>query len=219
MNLCDNKNLQILDLSNEINNKIKNISNIITQTTNYIEEEFKTNYLNFKENSIIPKFDDFYWDIKIRCEKINENIDKFKETISDIYKRTGSFDKLKDLLSFFDSKNKKGKDVLFNQQFFLKSNDLPNLNSNMAKIMSKKLNKSLGKVRSTSKNKFNGQYSQTGSTIRTKENANSKDKILLRNNQNGIDKYSKYGFKTMNSDSKLDSKNNMIKMYVLLRAI
>ena len=83
-------------------------------------------------------------------------------------------------------RTKKGKDVLFNQQFFLKSNDLPNLNSNMAKIISKKLNKSLGKVRSTSKNKFNGQYSQTGSTIRTKENANSKDKILLRNNQNGI---------------------------------
>ena len=210
MNLCDNKNLQILDLSNQINNKIKNISNLIIQTTNYVEEELKTNYLNFKENSIIPKFDDFYWDIKIRCEKINENIDKFKETISDIYKRTGSFDKLKDLLSFFDSKNKKGKDVLFNQQFFLKSNDLPNLNSNMAKIMSKKLNKSLGKVRSTSKNKFNGQYSQTGSTIKTRDNLSSKDKILLRNNQNGIDKYTKYGFKTMNSDSKLDSKNNMI---------
>ena len=210
MNLCDNKNLQILDLSNEINNKIKNISNLITQTTNYVEEELKTNYLNFKENSIIPKFDDFYWDIKIRCEKINENIDKFKETISDIYKRTGSFDKLKDLLSFFDSKNKKGKDVLFNQQFFLKNNDLPNLNANMAKIMSKKLNKSLGKVRSTSKNKFNGQYSQTGSTIKTRDNLSSKDKILLRNNQNGIDKYTKYGFKTMNSDSKLDSKNNMI---------
>ena len=210
MNLCDNKNLQILDLSNEINNKIKNISNLITQTTNYVEEELKTNYLNFKENSIIPKFDDFYWDIKIRCEKINENIDKFKETISDIYKRTGSFDKLKDLLSFFDSKNKKGKDVLFNQQFFLKSNDLPNLNSNMAKIMSKKLNKSLGKVRLTSKYKFNGQYSQTGSTIKTRDNLSSKDKILLRNNQNGIDKYTKYGFKTMNSDSKLDSKNNMI---------
>ena len=76
----------------------------------------------------------------------------------------------------------------------------------MAKIISKKLNKSLGKVRSTSKNKFNGQYSQTGSTIRTKENANSKDKILLRNNQNGIDKYTKYGYKTMNSDSKMELK-------------
>ena len=74
----------------------------------------------------------------------------FKETISDIHKRIGTFDKLKDLMSFFDSKNKKGKDVLFNQQYFIKMNDLPNLNSNMAKLMSKKLNKSLGKIRSTS---------------------------------------------------------------------
>jgi len=212
MNLCDNKNLQILDLSNQINNKIKNISNLVTQTTNYIEEELKKNYLNFKENSIITKFDDFYWDVKIRCEKFNENIDRFKETLSDIYKRTGSFDKLKDLLSFFDSKNNKGKDVLFNQQYFLKSNELSNLNSNMAKIMSKKLNKSLGKVRSTSKNKFNGTYSQTGSTIKTRENVNSRDKIILRNNQNGIDKYNKYGFKTLNSDSKLETKNIITKI-------
>ena len=206
MNLCDNKNLQILDLSNQINKKIKNISNIINQTTKNLIEEIQKNYLNFKENIINPKFDDFYWDIKIRCEKINENIDKFKETICDIYKRTGSLDKLKDLLSFFDSKNKKGKDVLFNQQYFIQNKDLPNLEQDIAKIMSKKLNKSFGKVRSTSKSKFNGQYSQTLSTIKTRENANSRDKILLRNKQNGIDKYNKYGFKTMNSDSKLETK-------------
>ena len=206
MNLCDNKNLQILDLSNQINKKIKNISNIINQTTKNLIEEIQKNYLNFKENIINPKFDDFYWDIKIRCEKINENIDKFKETICDIYKRTGSLDKLKDLLSFFDSKNKKGKDVLFNQQYFIQNKDLPNLEQDIGKIMSKKLNKSFGKVRSTSKSKFNGQYSQTLSTIKTRENANSRDKILLRNKQNGIDKYNKYGFKTMNSDSKLETK-------------
>ena len=205
MNLCDNKNLQILDLSNQINNKKKNISKIIKETTNYILEEFKTKYLNFNENSIIPKFDDYYWDVKIRCEKFNENIARFKETISDIHKRIGTFDKLKDLMSFFDSKNKKGKDVLFNQQYFIKMNDLPNLNSNMAKLMSKKLNKSLGKIRSTSKNKINGQYSNTASTFKTKDNLNSRDKIL-RNDKNGIDKYSQYGYKTLNSDSKIDTK-------------
>ena len=205
MNLCDNKNLQILDLSNQINNKKKNISKIIKETTNYILEEFKTKYLNFKENSKIPKFDDYYWDVKIRCEKFNENIARFKETISDIYKRIGTFDKLKDLMSFFDSKNKKGKDVLFNQQYFIKMNDLPNLNSNMAKLMSKKLNKSLGKIRSPSKNKINGQYSNTASTFKTKDNLNSRDKIL-RNDKNGIDKYSQYGYKTLNSDSKIDTK-------------
>ena len=205
MNLCDNKNLQILDLSNQINNKKKNISKIIKETTNYILGEFKTKYLNFKENSKIPKFDDYYWDVKIRCEKFNENIARFKETISDIHKRIGTFDKLKDLMSFFDSKNKKGKDVLFNQQYFIKMNDLPNLNSNMAKLMSKKLNKSLGKIRSTSKNKINGQYSNTASTFKTKDNLNSRDKIL-RNDKNGIDKYSQYGYKTLNSDSKIETK-------------
>ena len=207
MTLCDNKNLQILDLSNQINTRIKNISNLIDQTTNYILEEFKTNYLNFKENSIVTKFDDFYWDIKIRCDKFNENISRFKETISDIYKRNHSFDKLKDLLSFFDSKNKKGKDVLFNQQYFIKqNNDLTSINPDMGKLMSQKLNKSLRKIRSTSKNKFNGQYSNTASTFKTRDNANSKDKVILRNNQNGIDKYTKYGYKTMNSDSKIDLK-------------
>ena len=216
MNLCDNKNLQILDLSNQINTKIKNISNLITKTTDFIQDELKNKYLNFKENSVISKFDDFYWDIKIRCEKINENITRFKETISDIYKRNGSLDKLKDLLSFFDSKNNKGKDVLFNQQFFInKNNEIPNINDiNMAKLMSKKLTKSLGKVRTTSKNKFKGQYSQTGSTsnLKTLNNANSKDKIILRNSNNGIDKYNKYGYKTMNSDSKLELKNNNINL-------
>ena len=207
MNLCDNKNLQILDLSNQINTRIKNISNLIEQTTNYILGEFKTNYLNFKENSVVTKFDDFYWDIKIRCDKFNENISRFKETISDIYKRNHSFDKLKDLLSFFDSKNKKGKDVLFNQQYFIKqNNDLTSINPDMGKLMSQKLNKSLRKIRSTSKNKFNGQYSNTASTFKTRDNANSKDKVILRNNQNGIDKYTKYGYKTMNSDSKIDLK-------------
>ena len=218
MNLCDNKNLQILDLSNQINNRIKNISNLIDQTTNYILEEFKTNYLNFKENSIITKFDDFYWDIKIRCDKFNENISRFKETISDIYKRNHSFDKLKDLLSFFDSKNKKGKDVLFNQQYFIKqNNDLNSINPDMGKLISQKLNKSLRKIRSTSKNKFNGQYSNTTSTFKTRDNANSKDKVILRNNQNGIDKYTKYGYKTMNSDSKIDLKtiNNNINLDTL----
>ena len=207
MNLCDNKNLQIMDLSNQINNQIKNISNLITESTNNIMDQFKTNYLNFKENSSVPKFDDYYWDIKIRCEKINENINRFKETLIDIYKRNGSFDKLKDLLSFFDSKNNKGKDVLFNQQFFLKQNDLTNINTDIGKVMSKKLNKSLGKVRSSSKNKLKGQHSNTTSTFKTRDNMNSRDKIILRNNKNEIEKYDKYGFKTMNSDSKLDSKN------------
>ena len=105
---------------------------------------------------------------------------------------------------YLDSKNKKGKDVLFNQQYFIKMNELPNLNTNLVKVRSKKLHKSLGKVRSTSKNKFNGQYFQTGSTIKARE-GNSRDKILnnyyMLRNQNNLDKN---GFKTMNSESKIN---------------
>ena len=193
MNLCDNKNIDILKLSKEIGNKIKNISNIIEQTTNSMMEKFNNKYLFFDKNSQVPKFDDFYWDVKIRCDKFNENISKFKDTLYDIYKRNGSFDKLKDLLSFFDSKNNKGKDVLFNQQYFMQMNDLNNLNNeNMAKIITKKLFHSLKRVRSTSKNKFNGQYSQTNSSFKKKE-GNSRDKTLLNyklRNRKGIDRYS-----------------------------
>ena len=124
MNLCDNKNLQILEISNEINNKIANISNKIEEKTNFLKNEIKNNYLDFDTKNLTSKFDDFYWDIKMRCEKYNEHISHFKDIILDIYRRNGSFDKLKDLLSLFDSKNHKGKDVLFNQQFFIKMNDL-----------------------------------------------------------------------------------------------
>ena len=38
MNLCDNKNLQILDISNNINNKIKNMSKLIEDNTNLFKK-------------------------------------------------------------------------------------------------------------------------------------------------------------------------------------
>ena len=216
MNLCDNKNLQILDISNEINNKISNISNIIEQKTNLLIEKIKNDYLNFGPNGIISKFDDFYWDIKIRCEKYNEHIQQFKNTIFDIYKRNGSFDKLKDLLSLFDSKNHKGKDVLFNQEFFIKMNDLSNLKSDKFKN-SKNLFKSHGKIRSTSKNKI---YKQTSQNISMKsKDSKSNEKMKIRNNliNKGIDKYNnKYSNnnETKNSikrsNSNLYSKSNTL---------
>ena len=145
MNLCDNKNLQILEISNNINTKFKDISKLIEDTTKSFTEQIKKNYLNFY-NDIIAKFDDFYWDIKVRCEKYTDHILQFQNTIYDIYKRNGCLDKLKDLLSLFDSKNNKGKDVLFNQQFFMKMNDLSSLNTDVVKNMAKKLYFADGKI-------------------------------------------------------------------------
>ena len=121
MNLCDNKNLQIIDLTNKIKSKITNISDTIDKKTLDVSNQIKT-FLNF--DSIINKFDDFYWDVKLRTEKYNEYISSFKDTLLDIIKRNGNLEKLKDLISLFDSKNKKGKDVLFNQEYFIKMNDI-----------------------------------------------------------------------------------------------
>ena len=153
MNLCDNKNLQITEISNNINNKIVNMSKLIENNTNEFIESLKKNYLSF-DSEIIQKFDDFYWDIKVRCEKYNDHIVQFQSMIYDIYKKNGCLDKLKDLLSLFDSKNNKGKDVLFNQQFFIKMNDFSSLNTDVVKNMAKKLYISNGKIRTTSKGRL-----------------------------------------------------------------
>ena len=173
MNLCDNKNLQILEISNNINKKIKDMSKLIEDSTNSFTEQIKKNYLNF-DNEIIAKFDDFYWDIKVRCEKYTEHILQFQNTIYDIYKRNGCLDKLKDLLSLFDSKNNKGKDVLFNQQFFIKMNDLSSLNTDVVKNMAKKLYFANGKIRTTSKNKFASKTKFSPSGIQTEKKDESK---------------------------------------------
>ena len=206
MNLCDNKNLQILEISNEINNKITNISNKIKQNTLFFKEEIKNNYLDFDTENLTSKFDDFYWDIKIRCQKYNEHISHFKDTIYDIYKRNGSFDKLKDLLSLFDSKNHKGKDVLFNQQYFIKMNDLSaGLERN--KTISYSFFKAHGRKRSNSKKKLrqnsqNNTLKSKGSTIN--------DKTYFNNNKvnKGIDKYINKNLNINNTECKYIMKRN-----------
>ena len=187
MNLCDNKNLQILEISNNINKKIKDMSKLIEDTTNSFTEQIKKNYLNF-DNDIIAKFDDFYWDIKVRCEKYTEHILQFQNTIYDIYKRNGCLDKLKDLLSLFDSKNNKGKDVLFNQQFFIKMNDLSSLNTDVVKNMAKKLYFANGKIRTTSKNKVASKtkFTPSASLSEKKDDSKKTNKSLGKVKSNNI---------------------------------
>ena len=217
MNLCDNKNLQILDLSNDINNKIANISNLIEQKTNELKGQIK-NYLNF-DNNIISKFDDFYWDVKMRCEKYTEHISQFRNIVCEIIKKNGNLDKLKDLLSLFDAKNHKGKDCLFNQQFFIKMNDISSLSPEQNKSISKKkLYMASGRTRRSSKKKLiHRQNSQNNSTIKTKEskyNDKSKNSSNI-NNLKTIDKYNKINepkneFKRSNSNLNVKNSNIFI---------
>ena len=201
MNLCDNKNLQILDVSNHISNKIKDISKLIEEDTNSFMDKIKKDFLNFKKNEIIGKFDDFYWDIKVRCEKYTEHVSQFKNTIYDIYKRNGSLDKLKDLLSLFDSKNNKGKDILFNQQFFINMNDLSNLKKD--NITSRKY-LSNGRIRSNSKNRI--YTKQKYLTNQTEKNENKT--INKTKSNNLINKLNFSNLKNKESDLRLDLKRS-----------
>ena len=184
MNLCDNKNLQITEISNNINDKIVNMSKLIENNTNEFIQSLKTNYLSFN-SEIIQKFDDFYWDVKVRCEKYSEHISEFQNTIYDIYKKNGCLDKLKDLLSLFDSKNNKGKDVLFNQQFFIKMNDLSSLNTDVVKNMAKKIYISNGKIRTTSKGRFSPKNNLSSVSEKKSENKTSESKPLSPNRNDG----------------------------------
>ena len=209
MNLCDNKNLQILEVFNNGNNKVNEMSRLIEENTKAFTEELKKNYLNFDEERLVSKFDDFYWDIKLRCEKYTEHIQQFQNTIYDIYKRNGCLEKLKDLLSLFDSKNNKGKDVLFNQQFFIKMNDLSSLNTEVVKNMAKKLYFSNGKVRANSKNRFGSKPKFTITQSDKKEENKKANKSIGKIKSNNL--LNKEKSENSNENKEAELKNDLKK--------
>ena len=147
MNLCDNKNLQVLDSINETKYRINLlISKIQKQNDDFIKEINN----NLDINSCYIKFDDYYLDVKLRTKKYNEFINNFRTVLNEIIKKTGDLDKLNDLIGIFDSKNKKGKDILFNQDYFINYNK-----NNISK--NNKYNFE-GKLKSQKNNKINPKF-------------------------------------------------------------
>ena len=176
MNLCDSKNLQVLDKVNGLTNKINSINENLSKKQNDIIQNIN-NYFNLEfENE---KYEDFYYDIKIRIQKYSEIIRQFQETIADIIQKRGNIDKIKELLDIFDSKNKKNKNIIFQQNFFQNENKnteniTPRLTSNNNdKDKDKKLNNS----------KSNNYILNSNSKINEKEN-NLKVNISSNNNLN-----------------------------------
>ena len=74
--------------------------------------------------------DDLYWDVKFRLKTYNEHIEKLKQNIYDIMKQSGSINDLKEVVNILDSKNKKGIQYIFNQDYFTKNQSNMNSNSN-----------------------------------------------------------------------------------------
>ena len=169
MNLCDNKNLQVLDVINEMNYKINLLIKKFEQKNNVISKELNN---LFDLNSCMVKFDDYYLDIKIRTKKYNEFISNFKSILNGIIKKNGNLDKLKDLIVIFDSKNKKNKNFLFNQEYFTKYNNIKN---------SQNRNSSEKNLKSPHRNKV----SSKKKLIKQKNNINS-PKLLLDKKNNDL---------------------------------
>ena len=74
--------------------------------------------------------DDIYWDVKFRLKTYNEHIEKLKQNIYDIMKHSGNINDLKEVVSVLDSKNKKGIQYIFNQDYFTKNQSNKNNNKN-----------------------------------------------------------------------------------------
>ena len=72
--------------------------------------------------------DDLYWDIKFRIKTYNELIEKLKQNIYDIMKHSGGINDLKELITILDSKNKRGIQYIFNQEYFTKNQNSKNKN-------------------------------------------------------------------------------------------
>ena len=67
MNLCDNKNLDVLETINIIKYKINNYNTLVEKRTENKITEIKT-FLD--EDFNLEKFDDLYWDVKLRIKLI-----------------------------------------------------------------------------------------------------------------------------------------------------
>ena len=118
LNLCDNKNIQILSCINTLKENLTNYRNeieLVSRKVSNTIKEFIPESQSFQSKN---QFDDFYWDVNSRLSVYNEHIEKTKKNICNSYNKTGSYKYLDDLVKILDSKNKKGIQYIFNQNFF-----------------------------------------------------------------------------------------------------
>jgi len=191
MNLCDNKNLQVLDKLNDITNKINSVDKTISSKINNLTSIIKS---TFNLGLGIEYFENFYFDVEVRVKKFSEFINQFQETIEDIFQKTGNFDKIKELLDLFDSKNKKNKDIIFQQKFFLdkknenatnsisNSNDKRNRNSLKVNLNSNYKNSEIKTKKSKSVKKIKIEINKKDKNLNSSSKKSSNKKFHLFNN-------------------------------------
>ena len=115
MTLCNNKNKEILKGVNQLKKEYDNYADSIKDHADKVIQEIN-NFLGC--NKPRDKLDDYYWDVKFRVKTYDEHINKVQKGIYDILSQTGDINDLKDIVNVLDSKNKKGIQYIFNQDYF-----------------------------------------------------------------------------------------------------
>ena len=191
MNLCETKNLENIYYIKTIKKRIELFNTKIqSELDKDVNTIFKFINLDTKPEKYI---ENKYWDVEIRTKKYTEIINQFKETICDIYHRTGNLEKIKDLIDILDSKLKKNNKIIFGQKYFNKDKktiEVNNLNLNNKENISN--NEQRNTVNSRKRNNISATHKRTSSkakslkkynTVRGKSsNKNKRNDNNIKNN-------------------------------------
>ncbi|MCQ2816847.1 MAG: hypothetical protein MJ252_06240 [archaeon] len=131
--------LMHFDLAENYKNQNEKITKELTKTENSlanfstrVDAEIKLSFDQINHilslNVPLEKFEDFYWDCNNQTNKYLDHMDQFKKTVKEIYDIYGNLGQIREALTLFDAKTKRGVDYLFNQDFFVEGGgDAPKL--------------------------------------------------------------------------------------------
>ena len=113
--LLADKNRNLIQKISQINENFAKYKNSFEAQKQKILEKLNE-FIGLNEPKI--NNDDPYWDFKFRIKTYNEHFEKLKDSIFEIIKRTGNENNLKEIVNMLESKNRKGIQFIFNQEYF-----------------------------------------------------------------------------------------------------
>ena len=172
MNLCETKNLENIYYIKTIKKRIELFK---TKIQSELDKDMNTIFKFINLETKPEKYiENKYWDVEIRTKKYTEIINQFKETICDIYHRTGNLEKIKDLIDILDSKLKKNNKIIFGQKYFNKDKktiEVNNLNLNNKENISN--NEQRNTVNSRKRNNISATHKRTSSKAKSLKKYNT----------------------------------------------
>ena len=188
MNLCETKNLENIYYIKTIKKRIELFN---TKIQSELDKDMNTIFKFINLETKPEKYiENKYWDVEIRTKKYKEIINQFKETICDIYHRTGNLEKIKDLIDILDSKLKKNNKIIFGQKYFNKDKktiEVNNLNLNNKENISN--NEQRNTVNSRKRNNISATHKRTSSKAKSLKKYNTvrgKSSNKNKRNENNI---------------------------------